>query len=66
MNGPVTRLEGSQRENGFSVRVFGGLAVDGAKSISSVHHAVARSLILNKKTYAELTIDFVGRRLVVR
>jgi hypothetical protein len=59
MNGPVTRLDGSARENGFTVRVYGGLATEGAKPISSAHRAVARSLILNKKGYAELTIDFV-------
>lgn len=60
MNGPVKALEGSQRDNGFSVRVLGCVAVDPAKPISSAHRAVVRSAaIRNKGTFAELTIDFV-------
>jgi hypothetical protein len=59
MNGPVELVEGEQRENGFTVRVPGRLALDRASPIATSHSAVSRAMILNRGGYAELTIDFL-------
>jgi hypothetical protein len=59
MSGPVEELEGDQREDGFTVRVPGRLALDRASPIATSHRAVARAMILNRGDYAELTVDFL-------
>ncbi len=59
MSGPVDSVEGDQREDGFTVRVPGRLALDRASPIASSHRAVARAMILNRGDYAELTVDFL-------
>jgi hypothetical protein len=59
MSGPVDELEGDQREDGFTVRVPGRLALDRASPIATSHRAVARAMILNRGDYAELTVDFL-------
>jgi hypothetical protein len=59
MSGPVKSLEGDSREDGFSVRIPGRLALDRASPIATSHRAVARALILNRGEYAELTVEFL-------
>jgi hypothetical protein len=59
MNGLVDQVEGEARENGFTVRVPGRLALDRASPIATSHSAVSRAMILNRGGYAELTIDFL-------
>jgi hypothetical protein len=59
MSGPVLGLEGERREDGFSVRIHGRLALDRASPIATSHRAVARALILNRGEYAELTVEFL-------
>jgi hypothetical protein len=59
MSGPVKGLEGDAREDGFSVRVPGRLALDRASPIATSHRAVARALILNRGEYSELTVEFL-------
>lgn len=59
MSGPVKSLEGETREDGFSVRIPGRLALDRASPIATSHRAIARALILNRGEYAELTVDFL-------
>lgn len=59
MNGPVELVEGETRDNGFTVRVPGRLALDRASPIATSHSAVSRAMILNRGGYAELTIDFL-------
>ncbi|HEX6241139.1 MAG TPA: hypothetical protein VFZ61_09615, partial [Polyangiales bacterium] len=59
MSGPVKALEGEAREDGFSVRVPGRLALDRASPIATSHRAVARALILNRGEYSELTLEFL-------
>jgi len=59
MSGPVESVEGDQREDGFTVRVPGRLALDRASPIATSHRAVARAMILNRGDYAELTVDFL-------
>jgi hypothetical protein len=59
MSGPVKSLEGESREDGFSVRIPGRLALDRASPIATSHRAVARALILNRGEYAELTVEFL-------
>jgi hypothetical protein len=59
MSGPVKSLEGEPREDGFSVRIPGRLALDRASPIATSHRAVARALILNRGEYAELTVEFL-------
>lgn len=59
MSGPVDSVEGDQREDGFTVRVPGRLALDRASPIATSHRAVARAMILNRGDYAELTVDFL-------
>lgn len=59
MSGPVKSLEGEAREDGFSVRIPGRLALDRASPIATSHRAVARALILNRGEYAELTLEFL-------
>jgi hypothetical protein len=59
MSGPVTSLEGEKRDDGFSVRIPGRLALDRASPIATSHRAVARALILNRGEYAELTVEFL-------
>jgi hypothetical protein len=59
MSGPVKSLEGETREDGFSVRIPGRLALDRASPIATSHRAVARALILNRGEYAELTLEFL-------
>jgi PilZ domain len=59
MSGPVLALEGERREDGFSVRVHGRLALDRASPIATSHRGVARALILNRGEYAELTVEFL-------
>jgi hypothetical protein len=59
MSGPVNSLEGESREDGFSVRIPGRLALDRASPIATSHRAVARALILNRGEYAELTLEFL-------
>jgi hypothetical protein len=59
MSGPVTGLEGEKRDDGFSVRIPGRLALDRASPIATSHRAVARALILNRGEYAELTVEFL-------
>jgi hypothetical protein len=59
MSGPVKSLEGDAREDGFSVRIPGRLALDRASPIATSHRAIARALILNRGDYAELTVDFL-------
>ncbi len=52
-------VEGESREDGFTVRVPGRLALDRASPIATSHRAVARAMILNRGDYAELTVDFL-------
>jgi PilZ domain len=59
MSGPVKSLEGEAREDGFSVRIPGRLALDRASPIATSHRAIARALILNRGEYAELTVEFL-------
>jgi len=59
MSGPVESVEGESREDGFTVRVPGRLALDRASPIATSHRAVARAMILNRGDYAELTVDFL-------
>jgi hypothetical protein len=59
MSGPVRGIEGEKRDDGFSVRVPGRLALDRASPIATSHRAVARALILNRGEYAELTVEFL-------
>jgi hypothetical protein len=59
MSGPVRGIEGEKREDGFSVRIPGRLALDRASPIATSHRAVARALILNRGEYAELTVEFL-------
>lgn len=59
MSGPVEGLEGERRDDGFTVRVPGRLALDRASPIATSHRAVARAMILNRGDYAELTVDFL-------
>ncbi|MEY4514591.1 MAG: hypothetical protein RLZZ450_6713 [Pseudomonadota bacterium] len=59
MNGAVEQVEGEARENGFTVRVPGRLALDRASPIATSHSAVSRAMILNRGGYAELTVDFL-------
>jgi hypothetical protein len=59
MSGPVQALEGEGREDGFTVRIPGRLALDRASPIATSHRAVARALILNRGEYAELTVEFL-------
>jgi hypothetical protein len=59
MSGPVQTLEGDRREDGFSVRIPGRLALDRASPIATSHRGVARALILNRGEYAELTVEFL-------
>jgi hypothetical protein len=59
MSGPVESVEGERREDGFTVRVPGRLALDRASPIATSHRAVARAMILNRGDYAELTVDFL-------
>jgi hypothetical protein len=59
MSGPVKGLEGESREDGFSVRIPGRLALDRASPIATSHRSVARALILNRGEYAELTVEFL-------
>ncbi len=59
MSGPVEGVEGDKREDGFTVRVPGRLALDRASPIATSHRAVARAMILNRGDYAELTVDFL-------
>lgn len=59
MNGSVGQVEGEARENGFTVRVPGRLALDRASPIATSHSAVSRAMILNRGGYAELTVDFL-------
>ena len=59
MSGPVRTLEGEKREDGFTVRIPGRLALDRASPIASSHRAIARALILNRGEYAELTVEFL-------
>lgn len=59
MSGPVEGVEGESREDGFTVRVPGRLALDRASPIATSHRAVARAMVLNRGDYAELTVDFL-------
>ena len=59
MSGPVQSVEGERREDGFTVRVPGRLALDRASPIATSHRAVARAMIINRGDYAELTVDFL-------
>lgn len=59
MNGAVAQVEGESRENGFTVRIPGRLALDRASPIATSHSAVSRAMILNRGGYAELTVDFL-------
>jgi hypothetical protein len=59
MSGPVETVEGEARDDGFTVRVPGRLALDRASPIATSHRAVARAMILNRGNYAELTVDFL-------
>jgi hypothetical protein len=59
MSGPVASVEGESREDGFTIRVPGRLALDRASPIATSHRAVARAMILNRGDYAELTVDFL-------
>jgi len=59
MSGPVQSVEGETREDGFTVRIPGRLALDRASPIATSHKAVARALILNRGEYAELTVEFL-------
>ncbi|MFT3923626.1 MAG: PilZ domain-containing protein [Myxococcales bacterium] len=59
MSGPVDSVEGESRDDGFTVRVPGRLALDRASPIATSHRAVARAMILNRGDYAELTVDFL-------
>lgn len=59
MSGPVQSVEGETREDGFTVRIPGRLALDRASPIATSHRAVARALILNRGEYAELTVEFL-------
>ncbi len=59
MSGPVQSVEGERREDGFTVRIPGRLALDRASPIATSHRAVARAMILNRGDYAELTVDFL-------
>lgn len=59
MSGPVDGLEGERRDDGFTVRIPGRLALDRASPIATSHRAVARAMILNRGDYAELTVDFL-------
>lgn len=59
MSGPVEGIEGDARDDGFTVRVPGRLALDRASPIATSHRAVARAMILNRGDYAELTVDFL-------
>ncbi len=59
MSGPVESVEGEARDDGFTVRVPGRLALDRASPIATSHRAVARAMILNRGNYAELTVDFL-------
>jgi len=59
MSGPVRTLEGEAREDGFTVRIPGRLALDRASPIASAHRAVARAMVLNRGEFAELTVDFL-------
>jgi hypothetical protein len=58
MSGPVRHIEGEARDDGFTVRVPGRLALDRAQPIANAHQAVARAMVLNRGEYAELTVDF--------
>ncbi|MFM2421104.1 MAG: hypothetical protein RL385_5827, partial [Pseudomonadota bacterium] len=59
MSGPVRTLEGEAREDGFTVRIPGRLALDRASPIAAAHRAVARAMVLNRGEFAELTVDFL-------
>jgi len=59
MSTPIRELRGIPDKGGFTVIMPNVLSLDRAAPIAATHKAVARSMILNKGDYAELTIRFV-------
>lgn len=58
MSRPITTIQGSATQNGFSVAIAGSLALDRAGPIASAHRSVQSATIVNRGDRSELTILF--------
>lgn len=59
MDGRVTKLEGAELTEGFSVRIPRRRSRDRASFMASANPALKRSLIINRASHSELTIEFL-------